>query len=410
MKILYLNNYHYIRGGSERVYFEEAKLMREHGHSTCFFSRVHPNNIECDDASYFPEDINTSLFSLSRKSLTSILSMFYSLESKRCLSKLLSKQFFNIAHAHNIYGRLSTSVLDELKNNGIPVVMTLHDYKIICPNYQLMRDGRICEDCKGERYYNCLMRRCYKGSMAASILYTLETYFNEYAGKYKNNVKILISPSKFLRTKIIEFGWPEKKIMHVPNFLNLDEYQPAFSHDGYLLYLGRLSLEKGVGTLIKAFKQIRSSNARLVIAGDGPLRESLQRDCLDDDRISFAGYLQGDNLVHVVKRATALILPSEWYENAPMSLLEAFAYGKPVVGANIGGIPELIEHGKNGFLFTSGNSEDLFDKLQKIFALSMSEVALMGRMARATVESGHSAKVHFERLMDVYQMASEGVY
>lgn len=405
MRFLFLNNYHYLRGGAERIFFDEMNILRTNGHIVSSFSRAHSRNIPATFSSYFPIDIKTSSVEVSWNSLRTAKEVIWSAESKRALDKFLLCKQFDIAHAHNIYGRLTSSVLDLLRERSIPIVMTLHDYKLICPSYKLMFKGRICEDCRQERFYMALRNRCHKNSLVASAVYAFESYYNAWFQKYRQNVTFFIAPSLFLKTKLVDFGWRADQIEHVPNFLALADYEPQFAPGKYLLYLGRLSPEKGLLTVIHAFMKIRSRNIRLLIAGDGPMRNQLSRLATGDPRIHLTGHLSGYVLKETTRNALAVVIPSEWYENAPVSVLEALAFGKPVIGSRIGGIPEMVDDKVNGFLFDPRNVADLQEKIEMILSMPTKRIYEMGKAARQKVEREYNAEVHYEGLMDIYRRA-----
>ena len=406
MKILMMNNFNYARGGAENVFLSEIDLLKKNGHDVTVFSRRHPRNQQAAFSRYFPSEMVTDAVTLSAKGLRSLLGLFYSPESKRRLMALLDTIEVDVAHAHNIYARLTTSVLDALTRRGVPTVMTLHDYKVICPNYKLMHHGRICEDCRGNGYYHAVLNRCHKDSLAASAIYGLETYFNFLFNKYRGNVWRFISPSRFLKDKLIEFGWPGDRIEHIPNFMPVGDFEPSYAPGEYFLYIGRLSTEKGIETLIKAFSHLENAGARLKIAGEGPLGGQLKQKAASDSRIVFCGYLSGASLEETTRKALAVVVPSEWYENAPLSVLEAMAYGKPVIGARIGGIPEMIEDGSSGFLYEPGDAGALTRAMCKISGMEAAAVEAMGRRARRKVEEEYNADLHYQRLAALYRKAA----
>ncbi|MBU1195773.1 MAG: glycosyltransferase family 4 protein [Proteobacteria bacterium] len=405
MKLLFLNNYHYLRGGSEQVYFGEMNLFRFQGHTVEAFARRTNDDADSKYADFFPEDMRTDSLKPGLGMFRTMKEIIYSSESKKNLKALLTEFNPDVIHAHNIYGRLTTSVLDLAKEKNIPVVMTLHDYKLICPSYKLMYGSGVCEDCKGGKYYKAVLNKCHKNSFIASAVYAFESWFNDFFSKYKNNISFLIAPSQFLRDKLIEFGWAENQIVYIPNYIVNENFEPDFEPENYLVYIGRLSPEKGIETLVRAFKNVKSKNILLKIAGDGPERQNLENLVQNDQRIEFTGYLSGDELKDITCKAKAVVIPSEWYENAPISILEAFAYGKPVIGARIGGIPEMIEEGKNGFLFESGNADDLTEKLNLFLDCPESEIIQMGKAGRQKVEDCYNPEVHYEKLIQVYQNA-----
>ena len=402
MKTLYINNYNYVRGGAESVFLAEADLMERNGNIVQIFSRKHPNNLPSKYDPFFPKEMVTDSIKPTIASIRSLLQIFYSMDAKQHLAKMLHEIPVDVAHAHNIYGRLTTSVLDLLNKNNIPIVMTLHDYKIICPNYKLMHHGHICEDCKGNTYYMAPWNRCHKNSFFASSIYALETYFNHFFNKYRKNVRYFVSPSIFLKEKLIEFGWPKQQIEYIPNFIEPMKIVPNFSPGNYFLYLGRLSSEKGLLTLVESFMKLTSDKASLKIVGEGPLRHRLETTAKSSPQIQFTGYLSGKALKNAIRDALAIIIPSEWYENAPISILEAFSFGKPVIGSRIGGIPEMIDEGMNGYLFEPGNVDDLTAKLDLVLCTPVERITDLGHAARQKVEREYSSELHYDRLMDLY--------
>jgi glycosyltransferase involved in cell wall biosynthesis len=206
-----------------------------------------------------------------------------------------------------------------------------------------------------------------------------------------------------MKAKFIEFDWPEELIEYVPNFIVLSEFVPQFNPGNYFLYLGRLSSEKGILTLVNAFMKTKFEDVKLLIVGDGPIKKQLEEQTRADSRIRFTGYLSGGSLIKITRSALSVIVPSEWYENAPISILESFASGKPVIGSRIGGIPEMIDEGVNGYLFEPGNVDDLREKLELILSLSGKEISKMGQAARRKVEEKYNPGLHYEKLMDIYR-------
>jgi glycosyltransferase involved in cell wall biosynthesis len=404
MKILYLNNFCYLRGGAEKVLFEECRIFRKAGNQVAIFSRSNDKNDQSEFNEFFPPRIDTDQIRLKLSSIRSFKELIYSKESRAGLREVIKRFNPDIAHAHNIYGRLSVSVLDELQEARIPVVMTLHDFKLICPSYLMLSRGRVCEECKGHKYYRAVRNRCHKGSLMASAIYALETLINHALDKY-GPVSYFISPSRFLKEKFVEFGWDPERIAYIPNFVVFEDKDQPTVPGEYLLYLGRLSMEKGVRTLLEACKGLEGK-VKLKIVGDGPERRELQKIASAHALpVEFTGFLGGEMLRDAVAQARAIVMPSEWYENAPLSLLESFANAKPVIGARIGGIPEMIDEGINGFLFEPGNVEGLTDRIKTISALPDRKIVEMGRAAREKVEKAFTPERHFEQLMSLYRRA-----
>jgi glycosyltransferase involved in cell wall biosynthesis len=404
--LLYLNNFNYRRGGAESVFLDEARLMEKRGHAVHVLSRHHAKNIPCKYDKFFIKEMKTDTLRPTIEGMRSLPRIFYSIDAKKHLRDLLNNFHVDVAHAHNIYGGLTTSVLDLLSARGIPTFLTLHDYKIICPSYKFMCKNRICEDCKSGNFYMAVLNSCHKNSLIASIIYAMESYFNQWFNKYSKNIHCFVAPSIFMKNKIVEFGWPKEKVRYVPNFLNLSDFTPNYTPGDYYLYLCRLSSEKGISNLISTFKRIKHKKAKLFIVGDGPLKGDMEKLSADDTRITFKGYLSGSTLEDITKNALSIVVPSEWYENAPISILEAMGYGKPVIGSKIGGIPEMIEDGASGYLYQPGNSDDLHEKLEKLLDMQKKHIEEMGRVARQKVENEYNAHLHYAMLHDLYFNAS----
>ena len=402
MDVLYLNNYNYIRGGAENVFLNEKYLMKIRKHKVFEFALKHKRNQKSNYENFFPKEMTTESVEIGAKQLRTLTKLFYNREAKNNLIKMLDDLHIDIAHAHNIYGGLTTSVLDALRMSNIPVLLTLHDYKLICPNYKLYAKGKICEDCKIGKFFMAVVNRCHKNSLVASSIYALETYFNELMGNYRKKIKYFISPSIFLKKKFEEFGWNSERIIYIPNFVDSSQYKPLYSNEKYIAYAGRLSEEKGIETLIKAFMLTRNKQIRLLVIGEGPKKNELRRISQNDSRIEFVGYLSGKKLNDVRRNALAIAVPSEWYENAPLTILEAFALGKPVIGSRIGGITEMIDEGVNGYLFEAGNIDELTHTIDNLFMQNERKIKELGKAAREKVKIEYSPERHYQKLIKTY--------
>ena len=407
LNILHINKFHYLRGGSEMVYFGIANLMESHGHKSNFFSMHHPENLPCETSDYFMPYVdfaaNSNGIMGQVKTAGRIL---YSLDAKKRISKLLDKHIIDIAHLHNIHHQISPSILHELKKRNIPVVMTLHDYKMSCASYSMLSKGRPCEACEGRRYLQIVKNKCVKDSFTKSFLGFFEMYFHHKFIDIYNNVDLFISPSKFLKDKLGEMGF-DKKIVHIPNFIDMKKFGVNGNYDidgNSIAYLGRLSSEKGLLTLLKAAKILNAkSRIYLNIIGDGPVRGELEKKVTSEgiDNVRFHGYVKGEKLYNELRKNMVVIIPSEWYENNPISVLEAFALEKPVVGARIGGIPELVMDGETGYTFEPGNAEDLSDKIMRTLSDDATRIK-MGQNSRRFVESELNPEKHYQKLMGIY--------
>ena len=397
--LLSVNSYHYLRGGSEAVYFNHAALFAERGWRSRFFSMHHPENIPCNEQEYFADCIDYGGAGGAKKSLGNALKIIYSIEAKDKLSRLLDLHPADVAHVHSIYHHLSPSVLVELKARDIPTVMTVHDLKLVCPNNKMLNRTGICERCKGGRLWNVAVNRCIKDSVVASSLIALESSVHQGLNLYGRNLDRIVSPSRFYREKLIEWGWRADQIVHIPNFVDPAPKVSATVGD-YILYFGRLSPEKGLATLVLA---AASSRIPVCVAGTGPQEAELKR--LADDLnapVTFLGFLSGERLWAAVDAARAIVLPSEWYENGPMSVIEAYSRGTPLIGARIGGIPELIVEGETGWSFEPTNVEDLASKLIQAFQTSEPNLAAMGEASRGFALRHHSREGYFQAMSALY--------
>ena len=399
-KLLSLNNYNYRRGGSDAVFFDHNKMFSDNNWQTASFAMHHPKNEPSPWSEYFVDELEFGHAYNIRQKMLMAGKVIYSWEAQKKLEKLLEKFQPDIAHAHCIYHHLSPSVLSLLHKKGVPTVMTAHDLKIACPAYKMLNSKGICEKCKNGNILHLIKNRCIHNSLSISTLIAAESAFHKITGLYSNNLDKIITPSHFFRKKLMEWGWPEEQLAYIPNFIDSDLITPEYTAGSYFLYFGRLAPEKGIDTLIKA-----AINAKITlkIAGTGPYENHLKSLITGhDDRIEFVGFKSGDDLWSLIHNARAVVLPSEWYENAPISLLESFAAGKPVIGANIGGIPEMLDHNNTGFIFESGNTEDLTENILKIASYTNEQVSSLGRNARNHVANTFTAERYYNDMIDLY--------
>jgi glycosyltransferase involved in cell wall biosynthesis len=362
----------------------------------------HSQNITSPFSKYFVSNVDFDAGKSFAKKLKFATKILYSIEAKRKLETLLNDEKPGIAHLHKIPHQISPSIIHILRKRNIPIVMTLHDYKMVCASYRLLTNGKVCEQCSEGKYYWCFINRCAKNSYIKSALNVMEMYLHHKLLHMYDLVDVFISPSKFLKRKMEEMGF-KKRIEYLPNFVNTDEYVPAFDYkEKAIYYAGRLSDEKGLSALIEAAKGV---DVKLRIMGDGPLREELEK--RKGDKTYFTGHLPRQKLKNLARQSMAMVIPSEWCENNPRSLIEAFALGKPVIGARIGGIPELIKDGETGLTFESGSVPDLKRKLNRLVSMSKREIRDMGKAARRLVEEEFSAEKHYEKLTEKYRQAKE---
>lgn len=397
-RLLSLNSYHYRRGGSDVVYLEHDALFRELGWETAVMSMHHPRNLESPWSQYFVEELEFGNAHGLADKLVKAGKAIYSFEAQDKLRKLLSVFPADVAHLHCIYHHLSPSVLPVLHEAGVPAVLTAHDLKIACPAYKMLNSGGVCERCRTGSVLNVIRHCCVRDSLGASIIVAMESGLSRLMNTWQKYLGRVVAPSHFYRNKLIEWGWPGHQVTYVPNYVDVNAFQPSFKPGDYLLFAGRLAPEKGVATLVRAAVR---AGVRLRVAGTGPLEQTLKA-LPDAERIEWLGFCSGDALWEQVRGARALVLPSEWYENAPMSVLEAFASGKPVVGADIGGIPEMITP-ETGWVFPSGDVEALAAVLADVFARSDDDIAGMGRQARAHCSAHFNRARYIEGIETVYR-------
>ncbi|MDR2916066.1 MAG: glycosyltransferase family 4 protein [Tannerella sp.] len=359
MRVLFVNKFYYHRGGDCTAVFSTEKLLQEKGHDTAIFSVRHPQNVPSQWESYFPKEVSFS-FSGTYGKLSAVTRLFYSREVSHKFNQLLSDFKPDVVHLHNIHSYISPLVAQIAHKRGIRTVWTLHDYKLICPSYICLRNGKICEDCFRNKS-KVFTGKCMKNSHIASLLAWMEACFWNRK-KLSAITDKFISPSYFLKTKMTEAGYAAEQIEVLHNFMPKKPV-PSTGKENYYCYVGRLSTEKGVDTLLKAAEQLPYP---LKVIGGGPLLDSYQKKYASA-HIEFLGHMQPDKLYPIVQKARFLILPSGWYENNPFSIIEALCMGTPVVGSRIGGIPELIEEGQNGFLFHPGDVSELKNKINDGF-------------------------------------------
>lgn len=399
-KLLSINSYHYRRGGSDVVYLEHAALMEQVGLDGGFFSMHHPNNMITPWSRYFVDELEFGHDYSLRQKLSMAAKAVYSFEAQRRLRDLIRDFRPDIAHLHCIYHHLSPSILPVLADAGIPTVMTAHDLKIACPAYKMLNGGGVCERCRSGSVLNVLRHRCVRGSLAASAIVAVESGLQRFMQTYRRHLDRVVVPSLFFLEKFVEWGWPRQQLVYIPNYVDTAAFAPQFEAGSYFLYFGRMAPEKGVGTLIRA---ANAAGVRLKLAGTGPELESLQ--ALNADlggQAEFLGYRSGQQLHDLIRAARAVVLPSEWYENAPMSVLESFALGKPVIGARIGGIPEMVSDGDVGWTFKSGDASELGELLKQVGSMANCEIERMGRSARALVAERFSRQRYVDSMVNLY--------
>lgn len=405
MRILMINKFHYIKGGSETYYFALKKLLQEHGHEVIDFSMEDDKNFDSPYEKYFVENVEYNGKTGVMDKLRMASRIIYSREAQHKLTELIEETRPDIAHLHIFQHQMSPSILRTLEKAKIPMVYTAHDLKMLCLNYKMLNHTGICERCKGHRYYNCMKYKCIKESTAKSMICMMEGYLHRLLGSY-DKIHAIITPSKFYYDKFVEFGVNPNRLCHIPNFLDVQEKPEYGETENYFFYMGRISEEKGIFTMIQAFE---GKKYDLKIAGTGPLFGKLQEYVQDHQitNIEFMGFRQGEELQELVKNAKAVILPSEWYENGPYSGIEAISQGKVIIGSDMGGIPELIENGVNGYIFKAGDVKGLQRCVEKIVNTDSESYQKMQHRSRELYQQVYTKDNHYRLLNSVYKALLE---
>lgn len=366
MKVLLVNKFHYIKGGSETYYFGLGELLKKHGCDVVYFSMKDEKNYPCKQEKYFVDNVDFNA-SMSKIQIATVsLKMLYSFEAKKKFEQLIIGERPDIIHLNIFQSQLTGSIVDVAKRYHIPIVYTAHDLKSVCPNYQMLNHGEVCEKCLNGNYINCFLSGCMKDSKAKSFLAMLEAEVYKWKKIYQK-FDLVITPSLFYKKKIEEARIVKCPVVHMTNFLpEGTEYKSNTKKSEYFLYFGRLSREKGILTLIEAYAQAKVSKP-LYIVGTGPVKKQIVQLIHKkklENRVKLLGFKSGQELKDIVANALCVCLPSEWYENGPYSIMEAQAAGRPVIVSSNGGLPELVKNGITGYVVKPKNVDDLVNKLE----------------------------------------------
>jgi glycosyltransferase involved in cell wall biosynthesis len=372
--------------GEDAVFHNERALLENNGVEVIPFER-------------FNDSIDDSTLS-QRIQLT--MNTVWSEKTYRELTTVIRGVRPDIAHFHNTFPLISPSAYAACQENDVPVVQTLHNFRFICANALLMRDGRPCEDCVGTNLLPALRHRCYRGSLSATGALVWMIASNRWRGSYSNNVDRYIALTQFAAGRLVQGGLPENRMAIKPNFLP-DTPTVGKGGGNYAVYVGRLTDEKGVRTLLSAWRLVKGLTLKII--GDGSLRSELEefvaRENLD---VQFLGFCGKTEILEVIGRAEFQIVPSEWYEGFPMVILEAYACGTPVIASRIGSLDEIIEEGITGLKFEAGNPIDLAEKIHTLLS-DHGHLSTLRKNARALFEEKYAPDKNFSMLMEIYQRA-----
>ena len=399
MKVLLVNKFHYLKGGSETYYFALGKLLKEKGCDIVYFSMKDEKNVPCDQKKYFVNHVDYNDAMNPIQLAAASVKLLYSFEAKHKFEKLLIDEKPDIIHLNIFQSQLSGSIVEVANKHHVPIVYTAHDLKSVCPNYLMMHRQKVCEKCLDGHYGHCFTNRCMKDSRAKSLLATMEAYVYKLRKIYQK-MDYVITPSFFYKKTLEAADIFRCPVEHVKNFLPPGTVYQEGSRGNYFLYFGRLSREKGIRTLIKAFSKAHVEE-KLYIVGAGQEEDRLRlmvKKLGMKDKILFLGFKSGMELQEIVANALCVCLPSEWYENGPYSILEAQALGRPAIVSDYGGLPELVEDGRTGYISKAGNVLDLTEKIRKISHSQMDSAYICQKAAHA-----YSADLYAEHIIDIYE-------
>lgn len=407
MNIL-MANWTWYPSGGDWTYIENiSKIFESKGHHVIPFSMHDERNFPTPYSKYFVKKIDYKKLN-DRKNLSNswkvVSRAIYSFEAKRKITELLSENQVDLVQLNNINNYLTPSIIPVIKKYKVPIIWRILDYKLICPNTIFVSNGDICESCKVHKYYMCSLKKCKKDSFRASIIASLESYVHMFLN-YNKYIDLFLFQSEFSRDKFLDYGFDKSKTAVIENPIDYSRVVPNYTNNGYILYFGRLEKSKGIFTLLKAMKLL--PKVKLKIIGDGTefkkCEELINQQSLNN--VELLGAKWGNELEGYLKNCKFVVVPSEWYEVSPYAILQAFAWGKPVIGTNIAGIKDIIDHKNNGILFNLKDFNNLADEIFKLF-IDDESVIQMGNNARATIEKFHSFDIYYQKMRSVFSNIS----
>lgn len=401
MKILHVHKFSNLKGGAEFYLHQLMAHQKKQGHEVHVFATRSEQETDSEDEKYF---VTRHAYDKTEGALQDIkkaANFLWNGEARKSFAGMLTDIKPDVIHLHNIYHHLSTSILAEVRQSGIPCVQTLHDYKLACPNYKMFTEGKACERCKGGHYCQALRHDCLNGFWFDALA-VAEMNMTKFRQSYERTVKTFICPSEFMKNKMTEWGEPSGKMVYVPNPVEIPVQINHERGTGPYVYIGRLSHEKGIETAIRAFARVPSTE--LEIIGQGPEALHLQRLAqeLAPERIKFLGFLGGTSLTDYRDKARAFIMPTVMYENSSLAILEAMAAGVPVIASDIGGIPEMVKDGVNGFLAKPGDIESWIEAINQMESFSSEQRLEMGDAGRELAKQNHYWEKHLKQLEGIY--------
>ncbi len=410
MRILIGNSLYFVSAGPEKYMFNVSSLLEEKGHKTIPFSVKHSKNEPTEYSKYFIEPIGGDAkvyykeYKKNFRTLGQLLSRtFYSSKAKKAIMHEIDSENPDIVYLLPFINKLSPSIIDGAKKKNKRVIVRMSDFFLLCPRFDFLYKNEVCDKCLKKGLISAIPRKCVQNSYPATFVRVLSMYFHRLIGVY-DRVDKFVCPSGFLARLLIDNGFDSKKVVHIPTFIDASEIKPKYEGE-YVLYFGRISREKGLDVLLRAFSKYASGTQKLYIVGDCSNEEgSRLMKIVDEEKIegvSFLGFKKGNEIADIIVNCKFVVIPARWFDNMPNVLLEAYAYGKPVIASNIGSFTELIDDGKTGFLVKPNDINDLADKMKMLDKPDV--LKELGLNARKKVEEEFNKELHYKRLMELFK-------
>lgn len=404
MKILLINKFLYPKGGDAVSTIITGKLLTSKGNVVAYWGMKHSQNPRYPLEEYFVDNVEYNKNLSLKEQFKLVCKILYSIEAKKKIEEVIKKEKPDIVHLNNYAHQISPSIIHVFKKYKIPAVMTIRDFKLVCPAYSMLLNHKPCERCCGGKYYECLLNKCMKESYFKSFISTIEMYLHHKILHVYNYINCFIATSRFVKLKMLDMGF-KGNLTVLPNFSNFDNRNPEYNwKENTCIYYGRLSEEKGLITLIDAIKDIKGIGLKII--GNGPLKERLLQKIQAENinNVFIYPHQSEESLEEEIKKSMFTIIPSEWYEPFGRTIIEAASLGKTTVGSRIGGIPEIIIDGKTGVLFEPGNVKELKEKILYLIH-NPHKIIEYGKNAKIFVEDEFGPEKHYTNLMDIYHQA-----